>query len=79
MSVVSKSKDNKSYKDLPIDEDVLIEILMDAKKKELEIALSKIPCSTETLIWSRPKNQISRSNRGSRYRGVSRNGKKWQV
>jgi len=56
MSVISKTKDNKSYKDLPIDEDVLIEILMDAKKKELEIALSKIPNYHETLIWSRPKN-----------------------
>jgi len=30
-------------------------------------------------IWSKSKKQISKSNRGSRYRGVSRNGKKWQV
>jgi hypothetical protein len=77
MSVVSKSKDNKSYRDLPLEENVLIEILMDAKKKELEIALSKISSTNETLIWSRAKNSLSKSNRGSRYRGVSKNGKKW--
>jgi len=32
-------RENKTYRDLPIEEDVLIEILMDSKKKELEIAL----------------------------------------
>jgi len=42
MSVVTKAKDNRAYRDLPIDEDVLIEILMDSKKKELEIALEKV-------------------------------------
>jgi hypothetical protein len=36
MSIISKTKENKSYKDIPIKEDVLIEILSDAKKNELE-------------------------------------------
>jgi hypothetical protein len=43
MSLTNKFKDNKSYKNLPLDEEILIEILTDAKKKELEIALQKIP------------------------------------
>jgi len=64
---------------LPIKEDVLIEILMDAKKKELEIALSKIPDTSDIILWSKNKHQLTKSTRGSRYRGVSRNGKKWQV
>ena len=70
-------RENKTYRDLPIEEDVLIEILMDSKKKELEIALSKIPDDLDYLIQQKPKSQISKSDRGSKYRGVSRNGKKW--
>jgi shikimate kinase len=31
----------------------------------------------KVLIWSRDKKQITKSLRGSKYRGVSRNGKKW--
>jgi len=79
MSVIQKSKDSKIYKDLPIDEDILIEILMDSKKKELEIALSKIPDSDDPILFAKSKDQVSRSTRGSTFRGVSRNGKKWQV
>jgi hypothetical protein len=55
-SIVTKAKDSKTYKDLPIKEDVLIEILMDAKKKELEIALSKIPDSADIILWSKNKH-----------------------
>jgi hypothetical protein len=76
---VRKNKDNRSYRDLPIEEDVLIEILMAAKKKELEIALVRMPDSNDPILWSKPKKNLSRSSRGSRFRGVSRNGKKWQV
>jgi hypothetical protein len=50
---------------------------MQVKKTELEIALSKIPDSQEIIIWSKRKDPSTRSARGSRYRGVSRNGKKW--
>lgn len=42
MPIISKIKGSKSYKDLQIKEDVLIEILSDAKRNELELALSKI-------------------------------------
>lgn len=55
-SVITKARDSKTYKDLPIKEDVLIEILMDAKKKELEIALSKIPDSQDIILWSKNKH-----------------------
>lgn len=30
-------------------------------------------------MWNKNKIQIAKSKRGSKYRGVSRNGKKWQV
>lgn len=52
---------------------------MDAKKRELEITLSKIPDTNDIILWNKNKRQLSKSNRGSRFRGVSRNGKKWQV
>ena len=32
-----------------------------------------------TLIRSRPKKHLAQTERGSKYRGVSKNGKKWQV
>lgn len=79
MSLTNKFKENKSYKNLPLDEEVLIEILTDAKKKELEIALQNIPNSNEVILHAKSKKQISKSSRGSKYRGVSRNGGKWQV
>jgi hypothetical protein len=74
-----RTTENNAYKNLPLEEEVLTEILMDAKKRELEIALSKIPDTNDVILWSKNKRQISKSNRGSRFRGVSRNGKKWQV
>lgn len=52
---------------------------MDTKKRELEIVLSKIPETGEVILWQKNKRQISKSDRGSQFRGVSRNGKKWQV
>ena len=33
----------------------------------------------KTILWGKNKRQLTKSTRGSRYRGVSRNGKKWQV
>jgi hypothetical protein len=67
------------YKDFPLEEDVLTEILMDSKKKEVEMALSKIPDNNDVILWNKNKRQLSKSTRGSKFRGVSRNGKKWQV
>lgn len=31
------------------------------------------------MIRHEPKKQIQKTGRGSKYRGVSKNGKKWQV
>jgi hypothetical protein len=61
MSLTNKFKENKSYKNLPLDEDVLIQILADAKSKELEIALQKFPNSNDIILWAKPKKQISKS------------------
>ncbi len=44
----------------------LEKVLMDMKEE-----------GDKVLIWSRDKKQITKSLRGSKYRGVSRNGKKW--
>jgi len=62
-----------------LEEEMLTEILMEAKKRELEMALAKIPDTNDVILWSKNKRQITKSNRGSRFRGVSKNGKKWQV
>jgi hypothetical protein len=32
-----------------------------------------------SLIKAKPKKHITETERGSKYRGVSKNGKKWQV
>jgi hypothetical protein len=43
------------------------------------VALAKTSSDDDTLIKSRLKKKISKSSRGSLFRGVSKNGKKWQV
>lgn len=64
-------------KEAPNDE-VLTEFLMETKKREIEISLSQLADNNDIILWSKNKLQSSfRSLRGSRFRGVSRNGKKW--
>ena len=41
--------------------------------------MAKTTSDTVTMIKSRPKKHMMRTERGSKYRGVSKNGKKWQV
>jgi len=50
-------------------------------KQNLLLLLNKIKDSDNILIESKNKSLFlqTRSNRGSRYRGVSKNGTKWQV
>lgn len=50
-------------------------------KQHLMLLLQKIKDSDSVLIESKNKSLFlqTRSNRGSRYRGVSKNGTKWQV
>jgi hypothetical protein len=57
----------------------MIEIMLEQKKKALARELADLPENDEIVLWSKNKVQYARSKRGSRYRGVSRNGKKWQV
>ena len=57
-------------------------VLMNSKLKILKKVLQGISDNDQIIINSRPKNKsqkIRKSNRNSRYRGVSLNGKKWQV
>jgi hypothetical protein len=42
-------------------------------------ALKKAADRNAFIIKTRLKRKISKSDRGSQYRGVSKNGKKWQV
>jgi hypothetical protein len=55
------------------------EVLTRTRRRELEAALSKAENSTDVIIQSRLKRKQSKSTRGSQFRGVSKNGKKWQV
>ena len=55
------------------------EVLTRTRRKELENALKKAKAESEIVIQSRLKRKLSKSTRGSAYRGVSKNGKKWQV
>ena len=55
------------------------EVLTRTRRKELESALKKTKSDSDVVIQSRLKRKISKSTRGSAFRGVSKNGKKWQV
>lgn len=55
------------------------EFLNGPKRAEIEMLLSKTLDNSSIILWSKPKNSISKSSRGSKFRGVSKNGKKWQV
>lgn len=71
-SVDDLKQTSKSQKNLPII----------SKIKLLQRLLEEISDHSQVLINGKPKNKsqkIRKSNRHSNYRGVSRNGKKWQV
>lgn len=55
------------------------EILTKTRRRELEQALKKAVKETEIIVHTRLKRKLTKSTRGSQYRGVSKNGKKWQV
>lgn len=57
----------------------ITEILTKTRRKELDNALKKAKSDSDVIISSRLKKKLSKSTRGSQYRGVSKNGKKWQV
>lgn len=47
--------------------------------QELQEVMQKTTSDAVVMIKSRPKKHLMRTERGSKYRGVSKNGKKWQV
>jgi hypothetical protein len=49
------NRNYRPYTDLPLEEEVLFEILMDSKKRELELTLLKIPDSKEIILYSKAK------------------------
>ena len=57
----------------------ITEILAKSRRKELINTLTKTQSSLETIIRTKILKKELKSTRGSIYRGVSRNGKKWQV
>ena len=50
-----------------------------ARLLELRQSIERTENPSATLIKSRPKKRRSVTQRGSKYRGVSKNGRKWQV
>lgn len=57
----------------------MLEKLLKSKKRDLIDSLSLTEDGACVVLWSKHKVQLGKSRRGSKYRGVSRNGKKWQV
>jgi hypothetical protein len=49
------------------------------KFQQLRKILEKQGDLDQIIIKSRPKKHLIQTERGSKYRGVSKNGKKWQV
>lgn len=86
------SQNFQSYSDMnaPIKEQVVSQPLMGeemeisefltrSRRKELEHTLAKTTSLSDVIIKSKLKKKLSKSSRGSKFRGVSKNGKKWQV
>ncbi|CDW76020.1 ap2-like ethylene-responsive transcription factor ant-like [Stylonychia lemnae] len=57
----------------------ITEVLTKTRRKELEAALKKTTSEDQLILQSKLKRKQTKSSRGSQYRGVSKNGKKWQV
>ena len=55
------------------------DIMTKTRRNELLISLYSSKNENVVLIQTRLKRKQSRSLRGSQFRGVSKNGKKWQV
>ena len=47
--------------------------------QELKEIIARTDSNNTIMIVSRPKKRLIQTERGSKYRGVSKNGKKWQV
>jgi len=65
--------------DITLSNNAIMNGFFENKKIELEAALSRLPDSSDIILWSKVKTFSTMSTRGSRYRGVSKNGNKWQV
>ena len=54
---------------------------IEARRQELLLNLSKVSDDNQVMVKSKNKSVFmqTRSHRGSKYRGVSKNGDKWQV
>ena len=76
---LSKQNDKEQLSGEERNEVQISEILTKTRRKELENALRKAQSDSEIIISSKLKRKISKSSRGSNFRGVSKNGKKWQV
>ena len=55
--------------------------VIEARRQELLLNLSKVSDDNQVLLKSKNKSVFmqTRSHRGSKFRGVSKNGDKWQV
>ena len=74
--VISNNREEDIFGNMKVS---LVEKLLNSKKTELIDSLTLIQDGQSVVLWSKLKIQLGKSRRGSRYRGVSRNGKKWQV
>jgi hypothetical protein len=64
---------------LELDDPHISELLTKKRRRELINGVNKAPNSQSPVIVTKIKSKQSRSSRGSDFRGVSKNGKKWQV
>lgn len=77
-----KLTDNETADELKTSSSELNRANLGSRISQLQNLLEGISDESEVLITAKPKNRsykIRKSNRYSRYRGVSLNGKKWQV
>ena len=77
-----KYTDNDMFEELKTSSRDAQNVDLGSRISQLQNLLEGISEDSEVLITAKPKNRsykIRKSNRYSRYRGVSLNGKKWQV
>ena len=60
-------------------DEAVAQIILTAKKQELAMAVSMIADKDQIIIKRSAPKLTASARRGSRYKGVSRNGEHWQV
>ncbi len=78
-STRGKKLSKRAYQNQAMSPESLTDILLRAKRSELEMAVDRIESMDAIMLQSNPKPLPAKNGNASKYRGVFKNGNKWQV